>query len=67
MGRGNPRAFEGVRESTQFIPGGKEALSEKIDVRVTPQMKQKLKLLPNWQQKLREAIADLIELHESID
>ncbi len=67
MGRGNPKAFEGVREATQFVAAGKESLNDKIELRITHQMKRDLKTLPNWQEKLREAIALLIELHKTED
>ena len=60
MGRGNPRAFEGKREFTQFKAAGDEPLTAKVDLRLTPTMAAELKALENWQKELRAAIAGLI-------
>jgi len=60
MGRGNPKAFEGVREATQFKAAGDEPLTAKVDLRLTPGMADDLKAIKNWQAKLRGAIAHLI-------
>ncbi|WP_035140494.1 hypothetical protein [Fischerella sp. PCC 9605] len=57
----NPKAFEGKREATQFKAAGDEPLTAKIDLKLTPTMKEQLKAIPGWQNKLREAIAQLIE------
>ncbi|KOP23044.1 hypothetical protein AMR41_28300 [Hapalosiphon sp. MRB220] len=57
----NPKAFEGKREATQFKAAGDEPLTAKIDLKLTPTMKEQLKAIPGWQNKLREAIARLIE------
>jgi len=57
----NPKAFEGVREATQFKAAGDEPLIAKIDLKVTESMKKQLKGIPGWQNKLRDAIALLIE------
>ena len=58
---GNPKAFEGKREATQFKAAGEEPLIAKIDLKLTETMKQELKAIPGWQGKLREAIAELIK------
>ncbi|NMF67434.1 hypothetical protein [Brasilonema octagenarum] len=58
---GNPKAFEGKREATQFKAGGEEPLIAKIDLKLTETMKQELKAIPGWQGKLRDAIAELIK------
>lgn len=60
MGRGNPRAFEGKREATQFKAAGDEPLIARVDLRVTPTMATELKEIDNWQKELRAAIAGLI-------
>jgi hypothetical protein len=60
MGRGNPRAFEGKREDTQFKASGDEPLTAKVDLRLTPTMATELKAISNWQKELRAAIAGLI-------
>ena len=60
MGRGNPRAFEGKREVTQFKAAGDEPLTAKVDLRLTPTMATELKAIDNWQKELRAAIAGLI-------
>jgi|GEM_PF-1573867 len=57
----NLKAFEGVREATQFKASGDEPLVAKIDLRLAQSMKEKLKTIPDWQNKLRDAIAQLIE------
>ncbi|BAY50586.1 hypothetical protein SAMD00079811_82150 (plasmid) [Scytonema sp. HK-05] len=61
---GNPRAFEGKREATQFKAAGEEPLIAKIDLKVTETMKQELRAIPGWQAKLRDAIAQLIEAEQ---
>jgi hypothetical protein len=61
----NCQAFEGKRERTQFKPVGDEPLTAKIDIKLTQTMKDSLKDIPNWQSKLREAIAQLIEVENS--
>ncbi len=65
LGRGNPKAFEKVRQATQFQAAGSESLVAKVDLKVTPTMKAKLKAIPNWQDKLRQAIAALLEQSHS--
>jgi hypothetical protein len=60
MGRGNPRAFQGKREVTQFKAAGDEPLTAKVDLRLTPTMATELKEIDNWQKELRAAIAGLI-------
>ena len=60
MGRGNSRAFEGVREATQFKAAGGEPLTAKVDIRLAPSMAAELKAIDNWQGELREAIACLV-------
>jgi hypothetical protein len=61
---GNPKAFEGLREGTQFKASGNEPLIAKIDLKLTQTMKNQLKAIPEWQTKLRNAIAQLIESEE---
>ena len=61
MGRGNPKAFEGKREATQFKAAGNEPLIARVDLRVTPTMATELKAIDNWQKELRTAISTLIE------
>jgi hypothetical protein len=60
MGRGNPRAFEGKREVTQFKAAGDEPLTAKVDLRLTPTMATELKAIDNWQKELRAVISSLI-------
>ncbi len=62
---GNQNAYEGYRENTQFKMKGDEPLIAKIDLKVTESMKAQLKAIPGWQDKLRNAIAELIESEES--
>ena len=57
----NRNAFEGKREETQFKAVGDEPLRAKIDIKLTQTMKDALKDIPNWQSKLRDAIAQLID------
>lgn len=57
----NRQAFEGKREATQFKAVGVEPLTAKIDIKLTQSMKDALKDIPNWQSKLRDAIAQLID------
>jgi hypothetical protein len=61
----NLRAFEGKREATQYKAAGSEPLIAKVDIKLTQTMKTALKDIPNWQSKLREAIAQLIEAEGS--
>lgn len=59
---GNPKAFEGVREATQFKASGNEPLVAKIELRITQSMKEELKGISGWQGKLRDAIAEMIDI-----
>lgn len=61
----NCQAFEGKREGTQFKPVAGEPLKAKIDIKLTQTMKDALKDIPNWQSKLRDAIAQLIDAEMS--
>ncbi|MCM0594064.1 MAG: hypothetical protein HEQ35_04260 [Gloeotrichia echinulata IR180] len=63
---GNPKAFEGKREATQYKAAGDEPLVAKVDLKLTETMKQQLKSIPGWQGKLRDAIADLIEAEKQM-
>jgi hypothetical protein len=61
----NRQAFDGKREGTQFKAAGSEPLKAKIDIKLTQSTKDALKGIPNWQSKLREAIAQLIDAEMS--
>ncbi|MBW4617725.1 MAG: hypothetical protein KME21_31950 [Desmonostoc vinosum HA7617-LM4] len=56
----NRKAFEHVREGTQFKAAGDEPLNAKIELRLTEAMKTQIKSIPGWQDQLRGAIAQLI-------
>jgi hypothetical protein len=56
----NPKAFEGVREATQFKASGDEPLNAKLDLKVTQTMKDQLKAIPGWQNKVRQALWELL-------
>jgi hypothetical protein len=56
----NYKAFEGKREATQFKAAGDEPLTAKLDLKVTQTMKDQLKAIPNWQNKVREALSLLL-------
>ena len=45
----------------QFSTDRPEPCSANLVVRIPPSQHEKLKQLPNWQEKVREAIADLLE------
>lgn len=56
----NRKAFEGIREATQFKAAGDEPLTAKLDLKVTQSVKDQLKAIPNWQNKVRSALLELI-------
>lgn len=56
----NSKAFEGIREATQFKAAGDEPLNAKLDLKVTQTMKDQLKAIPGWQNKVREALSLLL-------
>jgi hypothetical protein len=66
MGRGNPRAFEGKREVTQFKAAGDEPLTAKVDLRLTPTMATELKAIDNWQKELRAVISSRIAQKKAV-
>lgn len=57
----NSKAFEGIREATQFKAAGDEPLNAKLDLKVTQTMKDQLKAIPGWQNKVREALSSLLK------
>ncbi|MBD6620912.1 hypothetical protein FNW02_35590 [Komarekiella sp. 'clone 1'] len=59
----NRKAFEGIREATQFKAAGDEPLNAKIELRLTQTMKTQLKAIPGWQNKARSALLELIKNH----
>jgi hypothetical protein len=50
----------------QFKPDGEKALDRSpVQLKVAEGVREKLKSIPNWQDRLREAIDKLIAEHES--
>ncbi len=52
--------------ATRFTTDRKEALTEQLNLRVSPSMKSKIKNTKNWQERVREAIAQILEEEENI-
>jgi len=57
----NRKAFEGIREATQFKAAGDEPLTAKLDLKVTQSVKDQLKAIPGWQNQVRSALLELIK------
>jgi hypothetical protein len=57
----NRKAFEGIREATQFKAAGDEPLTAKLDLKVTQSVKDQLKAIPGWQNKVRSVLLELIK------
>ncbi|MBD2534534.1 hypothetical protein H6G97_35645 [Nostoc flagelliforme FACHB-838] len=50
-----------MREATQFKAAGDEPLTAKLDLKVTQSVKDQLKAIPGWQNKVRSALLELIK------
>jgi hypothetical protein len=64
MTKGRPGGNPGLVKF-QFSTDREEPCSAKLTLRIPPSQYEKLKQIPNWQDKTREAIADLLEQLDS--
>jgi hypothetical protein len=64
MTKGNSKAYLNADPDKLFQTEREEPLLALINLRIAPSQKEKLRAIPKWQEKVREAIASLIEREE---